>query len=567
MDFVPWLPDSTDAPHPQTQTISQHVDDILKKSCSINHDSANVAGIVRIDPDPDVAPGYGYHIYLVPEPTSPYARQYPHVATVFVPEAYPDGIPAIRFRSNLRHSEVLPTSFISDSIVKFWLQEGRAKVSNKNCICRVFGDDYLYTHTDNNLMHVISLVFYMLHCPVPSPNNPLSDTSDDDLIQMWEHHDDDCQCPLSACMPCLPSEFRDTVNDSNKRMRLLTSFKNSVEHLPALMFEAMAEIHGEREKTISSWLGLTKQCQMYQPQSHIILPSVTPWRISQPLHKQLQSDIITRKQQYSDALTILQQWLDPVLYNALTSHDFQQALTDIVHCEGDGIYTIPFLRLDVCDKLDADILAFERSDLPKTRPNSMNNYGVVLDDIGLEPFFELLTSQVANPLAKILFSEEVHGNLPLDAHHAFVVQYRPDQDRYLDMHTDDSEVTINVNLADQFEGSDLQFCGLHGDDSHRKWTLAYMHQKGRAVVHKGLQRHGADIILSGYRSNLILWCRSCRYRMSPQWQAQRIRSQSEEDPDFVCLSSTHDIDYEYWSASSPSAEDGNGDDGNNTKSL
>ena len=37
----------------------------------------------------------------------------------------------------------------------------------------------------------------------------------------------------------------------------------------------------------------------------------------------------------------------------------------------------------------------------------------------------------------------------------------------LDMHTDDSDVTCNVNVCDAYEGAGLSFCGLYGSMDRR----------------------------------------------------------------------------------------------------
>ena len=49
-----------------------------------------------------------------------------------------------------------------------------------------------------------------------------------------------------------------------------------------------------------------------------------------------------------------------------------------------------------------------------------------------------------------------------DDHHSFCVSYRPDEDRGLDMHTDNSDVTLNVCLGRDFTAAGLTFCGEVG---------------------------------------------------------------------------------------------------------
>ena len=104
------------------------------------------------------------------------------------------------------------------------------------------------------------------------------------------------------------------------------------------------------------------------------------------------------------------------------------------------------------------------------------------------------------------------------------------------------QVTFNINLLDAFTGANLAFCGLYYDTAHRKKQLEYHHKQvreelpplptnhaahstlspfsqGRAVVHRGVQRHGAMDITSGERCNLIVWCQSTIYRRSGDMKA------------------------------------------------
>ena len=69
-----------------------------------------------------------------------------------------------------------------------------------------------------------------------------------------------------------------------------------------------------------------------------------------------------------------------------------------------------------------------------------------------------------------------------DAHHSFIVRYKSDEDPGLDMHTDDSDVTFNVCMNNNFTGAGLTFCGDAGTSRHRKLAFRYRHEMGRVVV-------------------------------------------------------------------------------------
>jgi len=168
----------------------------------------------------------------------------------------------------------------------------------------------------------------------------------------------------------------------------------------------------------------------------------------------------------------------------------------------------------------------------------MNNYGIILGDIGLEPLIDALQAFL-QPMGHALFPGPGSA---WDGHHCFVVRYREGEDLGLDMHTDDSDVTVNVCLGLDFTGAGLQFCGIIGAPDHRHHRFTYKHQKGRCVVHLGQYRHGADDISSGERLNLVLWNHSSTYRSS-RWFREPAYAQESGPPDPVCLSYTHDRDY------------------------
>lgn len=132
----------------------------------------------------------------------------------------------------------------------------------------------------------------------------------------------------------------------------------------------------------------------------------------------------------------------------------------------------------------------------------MNNYGVILDEIGFTPFFDQLREIYISPIAKVLYP---HEGSELVGHHGFVVKYKIGEDTKLDFHYDSSQVTINVCLGKSFTGGSLYFNGLmHDPDSHNE-DFEFQHQKGRGILHLGQHRHGANNIQSGTRYNMIVW--------------------------------------------------------------
>ncbi|CAE7214556.1 ICU11, partial [Symbiodinium necroappetens] len=190
-----------------------------------------------------------------------------------------------------------------------------------------------------------------------------------------------------------------------------------------------------------------------------------------------------------------------------------------------------------------------------------NNYGLVLNDIGLKPVFSSILEHVLLPFgARIFGSEEDRldelkgeklctenwGGSVLDEHHTFVVQYAPNNDKHLDMHIDECDVTFNFGLsAENITGSELAFCGLFYDDDHRKHRFTYQHVKGQCVMHCGKHRHGALDIESGERASLIIWTKSLAFRRTAEYKQKYDVARWNNGPaDTICLSYTHDEDYE-----------------------
>lgn len=174
----------------------------------------------------------------------------------------------------------------------------------------------------------------------------------------------------------------------------------------------------------------------------------------------------------------------------------------------------------------------------------VNNYGVILNDIGMRGWITDFQQRYLWPLARRLFPLQ---SLPhFDNHHSFIVRYQADEDLGLDMHIDDSDVTFNVCLGEpDFTGATLVFCGPFGAPDHRQVSHTYHHKVGRAVVHLGSRRHGAEDIVSGTRMNWILWSHNSHYRNSEAYHQMRSDSYQTErgPPDPLCLSYTHDRDY------------------------
>lgn len=241
------------------------------------------------------------------------------------------------------------------------------------------------------------------------------------------------------------------------------------------------------------------------------------------------------------AASKLKEWLSPAFISAVdtikSGEDPRKHLTE----ELAGVYSFELFTEEFCRVLleEVDHAQKTRPELLE-RPNGMNRYGIVLNQIGLEPLITALQQEFILPLQAALYPEQ--GSCA-DDHHCFIVRYAAGEDVGLDMHEDDSDVTLNVCLGKVFRGATLSFCGMAAESNHRKLQYTYKHEQGRAVVHVGHHRHGADNIESGERVNFILWSTSDAYRASEAYHEHRMRRLDADAPDQICLSYTHDRDY------------------------
>lgn len=202
--------------------------------------------------------------------------------------------------------------------------------------------------------------------------------------------------------------------------------------------------------------------------------------------------------------------------------------------EAPEVYSFNCMTPVFCKYLLNTVSDIEKSGKKIRRPNSMNNYGVVLNEVGLRAIMDEIQKLIVQPLSKIIFPGI--GDT-LNDHHSFTVRYKAGEDKSLDMHTDDSHVTFNLCLGENFTGSTLHFCGNLNSQDHRKHSHTYIHEVGRAVMHLGNRRHGADNIESGVRTNLVMWSYNPHYKKSSQTEKE------SSNPDLLCLSWTHDRDY------------------------
>ncbi|XP_050409898.1 2-oxoglutarate and iron-dependent oxygenase domain-containing protein 2 [Patella vulgata] len=242
--------------------------------------------------------------------------------------------------------------------------------------------------------------------------------------------------------------------------------------------------------------------------------------------KNANKDLIRRKQIIKDLYkpyhpaiyTLKQQYLHPkfleIWHLCNNPHVKLKDILNHLSCEAaNQVYSFPVFTKEFCELFIQEIENFEKSECPKGRPNTMNNYGILLNELGFdEDFITPLREIYLRPITSILYPD--WGGDCLDSHKAFVVTYKLGHDINLSYHYDNSEVTLNIALGKQFTGSGLYFGDMKSNSGKVSTSgfTKYDHQLGVGLLHRGQHMHGASPLTSGERYNIIIWMRSSEIR-------------------------------------------------------
>ncbi|XP_028396863.1 2-oxoglutarate and iron-dependent oxygenase domain-containing protein 2-like isoform X4 [Dendronephthya gigantea] len=175
------------------------------------------------------------------------------------------------------------------------------------------------------------------------------------------------------------------------------------------------------------------------------------------------------------------------------------------------LYVFPVFTEEFCRNFMEELDHFNESKLPKGRPNTMNNYGILLDELGFdENFLDVLLHQYIKPLSGLMFPK--NGGRSLDSYKAFTVKYKMGDDLSLGYHYDNAEVTLNVCMGKNFTEGNLYFGDMKEVPVFQSECIEMEHRQGYGILHRGGQMHGALPIHSGERHNVVVWMRSSEIR-------------------------------------------------------
>ncbi|KRX06900.1 hypothetical protein PPERSA_11545 [Pseudocohnilembus persalinus] len=148
-----------------------------------------------------------------------------------------------------------------------------------------------------------------------------------------------------------------------------------------------------------------------------------------------------------------------------------------------------------------------------TKPNTMNNYGYVLEELGLKQFLVKFQINIMQKLGNWFFND---WSYEFDDLHAFSIKYKDGEDLSLDNHMDMSELTLNMCLGTDFEGGELLVKNQREQNQNQQYQFTVEQQIGSGFLHAGQHWHGSQRIKKGERINFVFWSRSSKFRGSVQ---------------------------------------------------
>lgn len=207
--------------------------------------------------------------------------------------------------------------------------------------------------------------------------------------------------------------------------------------------------------------------------------------------------------------TLLDPRLRKAIKDAWENPEKENTVADLWEEIIPGVYTAQFFDVERLAEFRDYLEAVANSQIPRRAPYGiqLNRYGVMLDPRSeghlaapnFQVFYNDMMNRFMRPIARLLLGTYGYDNQTF----GFSIQYNPDKDKDLHAHTDASSATlnININLPDEnFTGSQVDF---HDKTSGK--TVQTIFESGKAIIHRGNVPHATHPIISGQRSNLVVW--------------------------------------------------------------
>eukprot|EP00756_Hemistasia_phaeocysticola_P049115 Hpha_TRINITY_DN23549_c0_g1::TRINITY_DN23549_c0_g1_i1::g.186517::m.186517 len=204
--------------------------------------------------------------------------------------------------------------------------------------------------------------------------------------------------------------------------------------------------------------------------------------------------------------------------------DGEGLLRDLMEeTEAPGVYAVRGLLTPQFLQMFRDELAHRReAGIPIRRPNGMNRYGSIVDDVGLGQSIKILADKYLAPIGQMLYPRFVTAADTVEQY-SFTIRYSQGGDRELASHTDASAVTFNICLGGDFESGGVFFDGIKfGPESAKVQRRVVEMEPGTVIVHRGAHEHGAMPLKGRDRENLVVW-------LTARWGVVRVAEYSDEE--------------------------------------
>ena len=187
-----------------------------------------------------------------------------------------------------------------------------------------------------------------------------------------------------------------------------------------------------------------------------------------------------------------------------------------------GVFTFPALTPTLCRLLREELDHFERSGMPRARPNTMNDDGVLLHELGLcENLLDPLLREYIAPMARALYHPRAVPGCdnprppPLVQRPPTTRRRRRGRTRTwrTTSTTRRSRSTCASRRAKPSTAASSSSAASRARRGPRtRGGGPRFHREGVAVMHAGKHCHEAMATTEGRRTNLIAWCRSSARR-------------------------------------------------------
>eukprot|EP01083_Nonionella_stella_P074000 200482_1 len=179
-----------------------------------------------------------------------------------------------------------------------------------------------------------------------------------------------------------------------------------------------------------------------------------------------------------------------------------------------NIFTNEFV-IGMINEINRAQTLVQDGEIELTRPNSMNNDGFVLAELGYDPLFEEFRRKWMSKITSSVYPFYLWCGESLDSIHAFTIRYADELDRNLSRHMDESQITFNLCLQnDDLVGSKIWFNGVRDNRDPIQENISVSLVSNDALMHVGQHWHRTENIQKGQRMNMVLWFRGSQCKKS-----------------------------------------------------